>query len=124
MCRGTRPNMNADPNVSVVIATRNRWPLLAANALPSALGQQDVELELIVVDDGSTDETPARLREVDDPRVRVVTNETGLRLPAARNAGAKLARNGSRPWTTTIFGRRTSCGLSLMPRETREACAA
>src|SRR5918994_6336322 len=24
--RGTRPNMNADPNVSVVIATRNRWP--------------------------------------------------------------------------------------------------
>jgi glycosyltransferase involved in cell wall biosynthesis len=92
MCRGTRPNMNADPNVSVVIATRNRWPLLAANALPRALGQPHVELGLIVVDDGSTDETPVRLREVDDPRVRVVTNETSLRLPAARNAGAKLAR--------------------------------
>jgi glycosyltransferase involved in cell wall biosynthesis len=87
-----RPNMHADPNVSVVIATRNRWPLLTANALPSALAQEDVAIEIVVVDDGSTDETPARLREVEDPRVRVVTNDTSLRLPAARNAGASHAR--------------------------------
>jgi len=31
-----------------------------------------VELEVIVVDDGSTDETPIRLREIQDPRLRLL----------------------------------------------------
>ena len=35
--------MNA-PEVSVIIATRNRWPMLSSNALPSALAQEGVEL--------------------------------------------------------------------------------
>ena len=41
------------PEVSVVVATRNRWPLLARCALPSVHAQEDVDLELIVVDDGA-----------------------------------------------------------------------
>ncbi|MFO7572207.1 MAG: glycosyltransferase, partial [Gaiellaceae bacterium] len=62
------------PDVSVVIPTRNRWSLLSATALPAALGQEGVELEVVVVDDGSTDETTRRLHELQDAdsRVRIV----------------------------------------------------
>jgi glycosyltransferase involved in cell wall biosynthesis len=49
------------PEVSVVIPTRSRWHLLSTAALPSALEQESVQVEVIVVDDGSQDETPARL---------------------------------------------------------------
>lgn len=80
------------PEVSVVIPTRNRWPLLSAHALPSALAQEDVDLEVVVVDDASDDETPERLSALGDPRVRVVRNETRLRLPGSRNVGARVAR--------------------------------
>ena len=44
-----------EPEVSVIIPTRNRWPMLAAHALPSALAQEGVEVEIVVVDDASTD---------------------------------------------------------------------
>ncbi len=72
--------------VSVVIPTHSRWPMLQ-RALTSARGQEDVELELIVVDDGSTDETPSALAAIDDPRLRVVRNETGGGPARARNRG-------------------------------------
>jgi glycosyltransferase involved in cell wall biosynthesis len=80
------------PEVSVVIPTRNRWRLLSGRALPSALGQEDVELEVIVVDDGSTDGTPDRLRGLKDPRLRVIRNDRPGRVARARNAGLDAAR--------------------------------
>jgi len=80
------------PEVSVIIPTRNRWALLSTHALPGALGQEDVEIEVIVVDDASTDETPRRLAELEDSRLRVVTNQANVRLPAARNVGIAAAR--------------------------------
>jgi glycosyltransferase involved in cell wall biosynthesis len=79
------------PEVSVVIPTRNRWRLLSSHALPSALAQEDVDFQVLVVDDGSTDETPAQLAELADPRLRVLRNDRSLRLPGARNAGARIA---------------------------------
>ncbi len=80
------------PEVSVVIPTRSRWHLLSTAALPSALEQAGVELEVIVVDDGSDDETAARLGELDDPRVVVIRHETSLGVAVARNAGILAAR--------------------------------
>src|SRR5206468_5273828 len=53
------------PDVSVVIATRDRWELLSTHALPAALAQEDVLVEVIVVDDASRDETATRLRELE-----------------------------------------------------------
>lgn len=48
------------PRVSVVLPTYNRgWTV--NHAIDSVLGQDDPALELIVVDDGSTDDTPHRL---------------------------------------------------------------
>jgi glycosyltransferase involved in cell wall biosynthesis len=80
------------PEVSVVIPTRSRWSLLARAALPSALEQLDVDHEVIVVDDGSTDETPERLASVGDPRLGVVRNEGSTGVASARNAGIAAAR--------------------------------
>lgn len=68
----------------MVIPTRGRWPLLSVT-LASALAQEDVDHEVVVVDDGSRDETAARLAELRDERVRVVTNERPRGVAAARN---------------------------------------
>jgi glycosyltransferase involved in cell wall biosynthesis len=80
------------PEVSVVIPTRDRWRLLSTHALPSALGQEAVRFEVVVVDDGSTDGTSLRLAELEDDRIRVVRHERPRRLAGARNAGIAVAR--------------------------------
>jgi glycosyltransferase involved in cell wall biosynthesis len=51
-----------------------------------------VDHEVIVVDDGSTDETPERLAALDDHRVHVLRNETSAGVARARNAGIAAAR--------------------------------
>ena len=84
--------MPETPDVSVVIPTRSRWQLLSTAALPSALEQEDVALEVIVVDDGSQDETSVRLHELHDSRVVVVRHETSRGVAVARNAGISAAR--------------------------------
>ncbi len=76
------------PVVSVVIPTHNRWPMVG-EAVDSVLAQSYRDFELIVVDDGSTDETadqlsryPFAIRLVSRPRKGVA---------AARNFGVSLA---------------------------------
>jgi glycosyltransferase involved in cell wall biosynthesis len=72
--------------VSVVIPTHNRRDLLETT-LESALWQRGVSFEIVVVDDGSTDDTSAFLRSVEDPRIRVVRNEAPRGVSRARNRG-------------------------------------
>jgi glycosyltransferase involved in cell wall biosynthesis len=57
--------------LSVVMAVFNGAAALPAT-LDSILGQTERDFELIVVDDGSTDATPAILAAVSDPRLRVI----------------------------------------------------
>jgi hypothetical protein len=80
------------PEVTVVIPTRDRWTLLASAALPAALGQEDVDVEVVVVDDGSSDETPERLAELTDPRLHAVRHPESRGVAQARNAGIATAR--------------------------------
>jgi glycosyltransferase involved in cell wall biosynthesis len=79
------------PVVSVVIPTRNRWPRLR-RALGMALGQRGVDVEVLVVDDGSTDDSQAGLEAVRDPRLRVLRNDSSRGVAAARNRGIAAAR--------------------------------
>lgn len=79
------------PEVTVVIPTRDRAARLP-DAIAGVLGQEDVDLDLVVVDDGSRDETPSLLASLDDPRLEVVRHERGKGVAAARNRGIASAR--------------------------------
>jgi len=75
--------------VSVILPTRNRRALLEMT-LRSVLGQQEVDLEVIVVDEASTDGTLAMLA-TEFPEARVIKHETARGPSAARNAGIAAA---------------------------------
>jgi len=78
------------PDVSVVLPTWNRVDFLGAS-LASLLAEEGVALEVVVVDDGSTDGTAAFLANHPDPRVRgVMGPHAGIAV--ARNAGIRAAR--------------------------------
>ena len=86
------PVQQTNPEVTVVIPTRNRWATLEAYGLAAALCQEGVDLEVVVVDDGSTDETARRVAALGDSRVRIVRHEHGNGVARARNAGVAAAR--------------------------------
>jgi Glycosyl transferase family 2 len=60
----------ADPLVSFVVATYNRFEKLRDVALPSMLGQTHANVEVIVVGDAAPPETAAAIESIGDPRVR------------------------------------------------------
>src|SRR5215467_13195287 len=78
--------------VSVIIPTFNRRPVVA-EAILSVLAQREVGFELIVVDDGSTDGTPAAVEEtLENATVPVRLIWTERRgVAAARNLGVEAA---------------------------------
>jgi glycosyltransferase involved in cell wall biosynthesis len=76
--------------VSVVVPTHNRSGLLALT-LRSVLWQREVDLEVVVVDDGSTDDTAEVLAALGDPRVRPIHHPTPQGVSAARNHGISAA---------------------------------
>lgn len=78
------------PLVSVIVPTFNRSPYLQT-ALHSVFAQTLTDFELIVVDDGSTDETATLLDAIRDPRLRVVRHETNRGIATARNSGLAAA---------------------------------
>jgi glycosyltransferase involved in cell wall biosynthesis len=79
------------PGVTAVIPAYN-MEALVGRTLASALGQTYPHLEIIVIDDGSTDRTRAIVDKMaaGDPRVRVISVENGG-LAAARNLGTRLS---------------------------------
>lgn len=78
------------PSVSVVLPTYNRAALVV-DAIDSVLRQTHSDLELIVVVDGSEDDTVSRLKRIADPRLRTIV-QANAGLNAARNAALDLAR--------------------------------
>jgi glycosyltransferase involved in cell wall biosynthesis len=77
------------PLVSAVVTTYNQAPYIE-DALRSATGQTYPHVEIIVVDDGSIDDTPARLARFGD-RITVV-RQPNLGVAASRNTGIRRAR--------------------------------
>jgi glycosyltransferase involved in cell wall biosynthesis len=79
--------------VSVIIPTYNRSKYLP-RAVKSVLGQTFSDLEVIIVDDCSTDQTPAVAKKIvsQDSRVRYHRLEKNQGAPKARNTGIGLAK--------------------------------
>lgn len=78
------------PLVSVLITTLNSTRFIDAT-IASALQQTLTDFEILVLDDGSTDDTVERVRSVHDPRVRV-WQYPHRGAPVTLNAGLHLAR--------------------------------
>ena len=91
LTRRITPTTLALPDqVSVVIPAYNYAHFLP-EAIASVLAQTWTDLELIVVDDGSTDNTPEVCAHCTDPRFRTV-RQVNAGLSAARNTGIREAR--------------------------------
>lgn len=81
----------ASPLVSVVIPSYNGGPFIA-QAVRSVLDQTLGDLELVIVDDASTDDTLEIVGRVADERVRVLTTETNVGAGANWNRAVRAAR--------------------------------
>ncbi|RYF37098.1 MAG: glycosyltransferase, partial [Comamonadaceae bacterium] len=75
----------AAPLVSVVMAAYNHESFVL-EAVDSVLSQQGVDLELLVEDDASSDQTAALLETIRDPRVKVVAKQVNEGAYATHNS--------------------------------------
>ncbi len=80
----------AAPTVSIILPTWNRAHLLG-RAIGSVLSQTFPDWELIVVDDGSTDNTEQIVHGYRDTRIRYIRHDKNCGLQAARNTGIRAA---------------------------------
>lgn len=116
-------------DVTVVVPTKNRARLLG-RTLASILAQRGVDLEVVVVDDGSDDGTADRVTALGDPRIRVVRNDVSRGVSNARNAGTEAARTTWVAWCDDDDRwapdklRRQLDALSAEPRARWAACSA
>lgn len=88
----------ANPFFSVVITTYNRARIVR-RCLDSCLAQSWTDFEVIVVDDGSGDDTLAALERYSDPRLRVIAHEQNRGINPSRFTGASAARG---EWVVVI----------------------
>lgn len=81
------------PLISVILATYNGARYLR-EAIDSVLAQDFIDLELIIIDDASTDSTPEILLQyrTQDSRIKVVRNKQNLKLVSSLNKGIELAQ--------------------------------
>ena len=79
------------PKVSIIIPTYNRAHPLK-RAIQSVLNQTYQDFEVIVVDDGSTDNTEAVVKNLNDERVRYKRHKKKKGVSATRNTGIASAR--------------------------------
>lgn len=78
------------PKVSVVMPAYNAAPFIRA-AIDSVLSQTYQDLELIILNDGSTDDTRAIVKSYYDPRIRLV-NKSNSGVASTLNLGLELAK--------------------------------
>lgn len=83
--------MKSNPLVSVVIPTHNRSSYLK-NAINSVLNQTYTNIEIIVVDDNSTDNTKLVVESFNNSKVRYIKNHKNLMAAGSRNVGINLSQ--------------------------------
>lgn len=95
--------MDADtqPLVSIILPTFNGQKYLS-QSIESCLNQTYQNIELIIVDDASTDETPEIIRRYSesDSRIKIITNAKNKKLPGSLNVGHKESSGDYITWTS------------------------
>lgn len=80
-----------NPIVSVIIPTYNRAYLLK-KSITSVLNQTYADLEVIIVDDGSTDNSEELIKSFDDNRIRYIKHDKNKGVSHALNTGIRTSR--------------------------------
>ncbi|MFN6465164.1 MAG: glycosyltransferase family 2 protein [Nostoc sp. DedVER02] len=80
-----------NPKVSVIIPAYNTEAYIA-KSIKSALEQTLNDIEVIIVDDGSSDKTVEVAKSFTDQRLKVIVNQENLGASAARNRALKVAQ--------------------------------
>ncbi|MGL4464397.1 MAG: glycosyltransferase family 2 protein [Planctomycetia bacterium] len=93
------PTAAPAPRVSIVLPVYDGARYLA-ESIESCLCQTLADWELIVVDDGSTDDTGRIVRSFRDPRIHSLRHAVNRRLPAALNTGFRQCRGEYLTWTS------------------------
>ena len=110
---GSGAAVGLHPPCPVVIPTHDRRAMLL-RTLRSVLAQRWIELEVLVIDDGSTDDTQAAVRSLHDPRFACSATR---RLEGWRRLGTRVRQRprgpGSPCSTTTTCGLPTSSSLQV-----------
>lgn len=91
--------MEAPEKVSIVLPTYNGAKYLR-QSIDSCLNQTYKNIELIIVDDGSRDETPQIIRSYQDDRIKYIRHDKNKRLPHALNTGFSKATGDYLTWTS------------------------
>ena len=89
----------SNPLVSIVLPTYNRAELLP-HSIHSVLEQTYKHLELIIIDDHSTQETEDVVKGFHDERIKYTRNQANLKLPRSLNKGFSLSRGAYLTWTS------------------------
>lgn len=79
------------PRVTVFIPVYNGQDFIG-EAISSILNQTYRDFSLLIINDGSTDDTESAIREYRDPRLRLVSHSGNLGIPRTRNHGLELAQ--------------------------------
>ena len=86
----------SSPLVSIVLPTYNRAHSVS-KAIDSVLNQTFTDFELIIVDDGSSDQTKNIINTFNDPRLSYIQHKHNKGVSAARNTGIELSKG---KWVT------------------------
>jgi glycosyltransferase involved in cell wall biosynthesis len=92
-------NFPHKPIVSIVLPTYNGSKYIQ-EAIDSCLSQTYNAIELIIVDDCSTDATPEILDKIKDSRVKLIRNKINQRLPRSLNIGFRHSKGTYLTWTS------------------------
>jgi glycosyltransferase involved in cell wall biosynthesis len=87
------------PLVSVVLPTYNGRRFIE-QSIDSVLSQSWRRVELLVVDDGSTDDTLDAVKNYDDPRLKIISHSKNQGLPEALNTGFRESSGEYLTWTS------------------------
>lgn len=80
------------PLISVILPTHNRAEMLQ-RSVESVLNQSRQDFEIIIISDGSTDNTPDVVASFNDSRIRLFQHEVSKGASAARNTGLRAAKS-------------------------------